>query len=448
MVRNRAYAFVGMVVLGLAVPSAPGQMANPSRLLTPYVDEQTVAVVRIDVPRVDVDALFEIVMESFLRSEETASTQARKVASQEAQQFLNQRVTQFKAAGGRIIYAMWNTANIADPVFAVPITPGANESALAEWMDTAFKGCYRQIRTGSMILASSEQAAARWQENRSASRPELDSAMAMARDSAIQVLFVPNMDARRVCEAILPMVSNQRIRPDGGAITRGLQWGVLTIDPPPRPSLSLHIESADSASALALQKILSTAWELVGQIPELKQDCPNLREALKMLMPAVRNNTLQFALDEKQCTDLVADFLVPVLARADEARARITCETTLNGMGKALLIYANDYEDKWPPTLEALVDKAEFPRSDLVCPAMRGKPGYASYVYRGVDSGGTSTDPDMIMVHDKAGNHEGGRNVVFVDTHVEWVTEERFQELIARDNRLRRQRGLPEKPAQ
>ena len=126
---------------------------------------------------------------------------------------------------------------------------------------------------------------------------------------------------------------------------------------------------------------------------------------------------------------------------------RRLCTTVLNGMGKGLLIYANDYADKWPPNLETLVETVEYPRSDLICPAMRNRPDYESYIYRGVDTGGMAVDPLIIMVHDRAGNHEGGRHVLFVDSHVEWVTEERFQELVARDNELRRGRGLPEKPA-
>jgi prepilin-type processing-associated H-X9-DG protein len=90
---------------------------------------------------------------------------------------------------------------------------------------------------------------------------------------------------------------------------------------------------------------------------------------------------------------------------------------------------------------------AEYNRSGLVCPAMRHRPDYESYVYRGVDTGGTSVEPMIIMVHDRAGNHEGGRNILFVDSHVEWVSEERFQELIQQDNELRRKRDLPQKPA-
>ena len=53
----------------------------------------------------------------------------------------------------------------------------------------------------------------------------------------------------------------------------------------------------------------------------------------------------------------------------------------------------------------------------------------------------------MITVYEKAGNHTGGRNVLFLDSHVEWVTEERFQELIKKDNEYRQQKGPPVMPA-
>jgi hypothetical protein len=117
-------------------------------------------------------------------------------------------------------------------------------------------------------------------------------------------------------------------------------------------------------------------------------------------------------------------------------------------MGKAMLIYANDHGDKWPPRLETLVETVEYSRSGLICPAMRHRPEYESYIYRGVDTGGVSVDAELIIVHDRAGNHRGGRHVLFADSHIEWVTEERFAELVARDNELRRKRGLAEKPAQ
>ena len=52
------------------------------------------------------------------------------------------------------------------------------------------------------------------------------------------------------------------------------------------------------------------------------------------------------------------------------------------------------------------------------------------------------------QVYEKQGHHAGGRNVLFLDTHVDWVTEERFQELIKKDNEYRRKKGFPVLPAQ
>jgi len=79
---------------------------------------------------------------------------------------------------------------------------------------------------------------------------------------------------------------------------------------------------------------------------------------------------------------------------------------------------------------------------------MQHRPEYESYVYRGVDTGGVWVEPGIILVHDRAGNHRGGRHVLFADSHIEWVTETRFAELVARDNERRRGHGFAEKPAQ
>jgi prepilin-type processing-associated H-X9-DG protein len=125
-----------------------------------------------------------------------------------------------------------------------------------------------------------------------------------------------------------------------------------------------------------------------------------------------------------------------------QARAiatRYACGTNMSGIGKAILIYANDYNDQLPPDLETLISKAEMPPKGLICPATGLKD---SYIYRGA-SITTSDTPWMIMVYEKLSNHGSGRNVLFLDSHVEWVLEERFQELIKRDNEYRREKGLP-----
>ena len=45
---------------------------------------------------------------------------------------------------------------------------------------------------------------------------------------------------------------------------------------------------------------------------------------------------------------LLMGILMPALARVRQIAFRMVCGTNLSGIGKAMLIYANDYEDELP----------------------------------------------------------------------------------------------------
>ena len=246
---------------------------------------------------------------------------------------------------------------------------------------------------------------------------------------------------------MLPTLAQWGVKIDGNAISTGLQWAAIGIDLPPKPAIRLHIQAADATSAVALGRVVAGLWQRVGQIPSLKQACPNLDASLAMLSPAPEGNVSRLSLDDKQCARLAADFFAPMAVQAQEEFARIVCGTNLSGLGKAILIHANDYADKLPATLVTLKTTAEVTDRSLCCGCDREGKGGTPYVYRGADVPDTSANPDLITVYCKR-DHRGGRNVLFLDSHVEWVTQEQFQKLIERDNLLRRQARLPEKPAE
>jgi prepilin-type processing-associated H-X9-DG protein len=246
--------------------------------------------------------------------------------------------------------------------------------------------------------------------------------------------------------AMLPALAQWGIKIDGNAFSIGLQWAAIGIDLPPKPAIRLHIQAADASSAAALGRIVAAIWQRVGQIQSLKQTCPNLDASFAMLSPAVEGNASRFTLDEQQCTRLAADFFAPAGVQVREEFVNIACGTNLSGLGKALLIHANDYNDELPATLVTLKTTAEVTDRSLSCGCDREGKGGTPYVYRGADLD-TSANPDMIIVYCSR-HHKGGRNVLFLDSHVEWVTEEQFQKLIEKDNLLRRQAHLPEKNAE
>ncbi|MBN1362894.1 MAG: hypothetical protein JW993_20010 [Sedimentisphaerales bacterium] len=446
MVHHKAHALLTFVLLGSIVSTVAAQNQDLGRLLAPCVGEQTLAVAQIDVTSVNVDALGQMAIETAagtMKAEQVS--QVKEIVADLAQTW-KPRIAQFRSAGGETLFVVLSTEEV---LLAVPVTARLDEAAMKAWFGAAWNGKPTTVvRKDGLLVAAPTWTMERWQARSPSPRSELAQAASKATSAAISVFVIPSADSRRVLEAMLPSALGEGVQIQDNALVKGLQWATVNLGLPPAPSLNLYVESADTVSAAALREFLATTLKLASQVPPLKQAYPNLEVPVAMLTPRVEGSSLQLALDEQQSRRLAAHFLTPGLFELRASLLRYACGTTLSGMGKAMLIYANDYDDKWPPSLETLVEKAEYPRSGLICPAMKHQPDYASYVFRGVDTVGTSAEPSIIMVHDRAGNHRGGRNVLFVDSHVEWITEEDFQKLIAHDNALRRKRGLPEKPAE
>ncbi len=103
-------------------------------------------------------------------------------------------------------------------------------------------------------------------------------------------------------------------------------------------------------------------------------------------------------------------------ANRDYSRAQ------LMELGKTLLIYANDYADKYPDTLENARDSIKD-NGDLPWVLKN-----IAYLGNGLDPRG---DPGRVLAYDKTLLVEGkGTNVLYVDARVEFVTPERLKELV------------------
>ena len=138
--------------------------------------------------------------------------------------------------------------------------------------------------------------------------------------------------------------------------------------------------------------------------------------------------------------------LMPALGKAREMAEEIMCASQLNGIGKAFMMYQNDFDGQNPPDLQALVETVDVDASVLVCPCTDDKEGEISYIYRGADLD-SSAPGDMILAYDKHENHPNGSiNILFAGIHVQRCSKEKLQAAVARDNELRRELGLPEKP--
>ena len=126
---------------------------------------------------------------------------------------------------------------------------------------------------------------------------------------------------------------------------------------------------------------------------------------------------------------IVAAMALPALNQAREKARRINCMNNLKQIGLACHMYADKHDGRFPAKLEDLTD-GFLPSSKVFqCPSAIGGQEI-SYVYM---SGRIVSDSDKILAYDADGNHRGqGRNVLFVDGHVQWMIETEFQSLRGR----------------
>jgi prepilin-type processing-associated H-X9-DG protein len=120
---------------------------------------------------------------------------------------------------------------------------------------------------------------------------------------------------------------------------------------------------------------------------------------------------------------LLAIFL-PSLSQAGEMSMRLVCAANLKGIGTSVLIYANENDDAYPPSLQTFIDSGEITPKQCICPssgAVVGDGVNACYIYI-PGTRVSADDPRNVMAYEPPENHGGeGSNVVFVDGHCTFI---------------------------
>ena len=148
---------------------------------------------------------------------------------------------------------------------------------------------------------------------------------------------------------------------------------------------------------------------------------------------------------------VAAGLILPALRSAREMGTPARCPSMLKQIGYGCHLYAIDHDERFPPSLGHLypglisdgkvflcpsAKTAVALEEDLAAAALREyRPAmfmerHTDYVYV---AGLRADDPKhLVVAHDKAGNHEGHRNVLFVGSNVEWMKDDKFQAALAR----------------
>lgn len=119
--------------------------------------------------------------------------------------------------------------------------------------------------------------------------------------------------------------------------------------------------------------------------------------------------------------------LMPALGKTKKISQRVVSGTNLKGIGTASLVYANDYEGRFPTDFQALIDECDVSPKSLVSPRKPNNFDGPSYI---LIQGLTDAAPaNAVLVYENpAFCNDDQVNVLYVDGHVAAETKEQLKQ--------------------
>ncbi|MHC4610530.1 MAG: H-X9-DG-CTERM domain-containing protein [Planctomycetota bacterium] len=132
---------------------------------------------------------------------------------------------------------------------------------------------------------------------------------------------------------------------------------------------------------------------------------------------------------------LLIAILLPAVSRAREGSKRVLCGANMRSIGTAMLSYADDWGNEFPPTFETLVETGEVAEKTFLCPSSDATLGDLHSCYEYIAGQTTGCAARNVLVYETAERHEGGGGVFFLDGSVEFLEPySDVEELVAETN--------------
>jgi prepilin-type processing-associated H-X9-DG protein len=441
--------FVANVVNAAAAAAPAPAASDPAKRVGPFVDDQVIAVFRVDAARVDAKALEAWIVERMNEGATADGADAGRIKAAAndlagPRGALEKYLGDFKAGGGRELYGLVRMDDVMRqqvPVLVVPIEPGTD----AKKLEAVFgkQGGEKSTEVlGDVVLVGTDAQreparAAAAQANKANGAANADLAAALASMSAapdapaIQIALAPSADSRKAFEQLAPTLPKEIGGGPTSDVTRGLRWATVAVALPPKPSVRVTVQARDAAAVDSLEKTIRAAIDSGVKATEAESakvgnagKAEMLRASAKLLpslVPAREgNDRLVLTMDDAKLSNLASVISAGmVMARGNALRVRSM--SNMRQLILACVLHANEHKGEYPDDLTAAA-KAYDAAAMLKNPR-GGKSGY-KYVKPPL---GTKSPSDRIVLYEIDTLDPDGRGVGFADGHVEFMKEPDFQ---------------------
>jgi hypothetical protein len=321
--------------------------AAAARVVAPFVERETIAVVHIDFARVKVEPLIALLGR-------VAPDQKDEWARAEGA--ANGFINLVRGTGVTDVYAvatLGGKSMFPQAFLVVPDSKQLNVLALrAVWNIGGQQG----DRAGSQgrkvgnayVLPLTTHLPPVPEEFHPADRPELREALAAAGKTPVQVVLIPPDSSRRVIEETLPQLPREIGGGPSTVFTHGISWAAASVDLAPTLSSRLMIKSQDAQAAVALRAKWIELLNL-GRKNDVGRALPDYEKLASTLTPKQSGDRLTLELDEKEME--TSGLMAALQLAAQKARGAAGRAQSMNNLKQLALAMYNysDVAKHFPP---------------------------------------------------------------------------------------------------
>ena len=200
-----------------------------------------------------------------------------------------------------------------------------------------------------MVFQGKKNVFERLKKVKPVARPNLAKAFQAAGDTAVQLVFLPGTDHRRILTEMLPEIPKIAGGGSGRDLVDELQWASLGLNLPPKASAQLTIQSRNPVAARSLKKRVEIGLNLLANHPEFRKLINPIEPLRKLLTPQVVGSQLSLTVKAEGAAlrMIAAMFTGPIIA-ARNAAQRSPSMNTVTQLGLAMHNF-HDANKSFPP---------------------------------------------------------------------------------------------------
>ena len=449
--RSHAFHFFCLLALLMMLPVRAEEITGDNALLAPYLSSTTLLLGRLDVTRLDAEAI-----QSWeLTALKAATTDKQTLRDGEAaigQLFTGTRTwaAAFVKAGGKRVYAVVDVSLFPREPFVliVPVEAGANVSSLQNVMrygdDRApakakadESGPEVMLVDNKVILWGEKESVTAIMHVKSAARPTLLKLLAASDTAAVTAAMDLTDELRQMASDFLPTSLPAEL---GGGKMSELLSAIInesaTASLPPKAALNITMHCASEDAARRVQHLGTSALtDLVKDLaPSPEEGGLDWKGLSQFLMPELKGSDLSVSRNAAAIDSQLAGPLVLSIVKSYRVALIVRSMSNMRQLLTGSILYANDHQSAFPDEL-TVATIGEYLGGEEPAKRLLSNPRHPelnlAYVY--LKPAKTVRNPGEVIVLYEATDKEHPDdhiNVGYADGHCESMTRAEFEKLM------------------